>query len=112
MATDTREELRRVIDELPDDQLSAVLAFARLVRTGSVSVHVSASTTTVEDETPVQWFAEEDLAADAMLRVLAAAPEDDEPLSEEEAASIEEGLAEYQRGDFVDSSLAKRSHLR
>lgn len=113
MATNMRDELRHLIDGLPDEQLPALLAFAQLVSSGRVDVHVAASPSgsgTVPSVRPE--FTDDELAADPMLRILATAPEDNEPLSADEAASVEEGVADYGRGDFVDGELAKRTHVR
>jgi hypothetical protein len=62
------------------------------------------------DEQPGSEPTAEELAADPMLRVLAEAPEDDEPLTDEERASIEEGVAAYQRGEAISANEAKRRH--
>jgi len=66
MAT-TREDLRRLLDALPDDRL------------------------------------DEARAALTLLTV----PEDDEPLTDEELASIEEGRAAYARGDYITNDELK-----
>ena len=109
MATSVRDELGQVIERLSDDQVPAVLAFARLVESGRVDVHVAASAT--RDATSAEMpFGDVEIDNDPMLRVLAAL-EDDEPLTADEAASVVEGLEEYRRGDYVDSVHAKRTHL-
>ncbi len=73
----TREALYSLVDELPDAALSA---------------------------------AERQLAAlrdDPLLRALAIAPVDDEPLTEDERAAIEDAEATYRRGEWVaDEDLA------
>ena len=113
MTAQTRDELRKLIDRLPDEYVPAVFAFAQLVQSGLVQIHVAPSTTVTDDgDTKGPAFSEEEMADDPMLRVLATAPEDDEPLSDDEAASIAEGIAEYQRGDYVHSSFAKQVHLK
>ena len=113
MATNTRDELQQVINQLPDEQIPSVLAFARLIKSGRVDMHVAASMGIADAAAPSDpQFSDEELADDPMLRVLAAAPEDDEPLSDDEAASVAEGLAEYKRGAYVSASVAKRAHLQ
>ena len=47
---------------------------------------------------------------DPMLLVLMNAPEDDEPLTDEDREAIAEGVAEYRRGDFIGAAEAKRRH--
>ena len=48
--------------------------------------------------------------ADPMLVALMNAPEDDEPLTDEDREAIAEGVAEYRRGDYVSAADAKRRH--
>jgi hypothetical protein len=47
---------------------------------------------------------------DPMLAMLTNAPEDDEPLSEEDRASLAEGAAAYQWGEAISSNEARRRH--
>ena len=67
----TREAIHQLLDSLPDELLPA--AEARLAA----------------------------LRDDPFLRFMLAAPEDDEPLSPEEVALIEEGEAEIARGEKI-----------
>jgi hypothetical protein len=78
----TRDELRRLIDQLPDSQLEEV---ARLL----------------EERARQHTFDER----------LDSLPEDDEPVTEEELRVIEEGEADYAAGRTVPMSriLAKRA---
>ena len=71
----TRDRIHRLIDELPDDELSAVERFL------------------VERRT----------ADDPLRRALANAPEEDEPLTAKEAAAIEEGYRDLAAGRVVSN---------
>src|SRR5690348_10786974 len=94
MAT-TRERIEEVLDQLPEEQLELVLTYVRRVSTGE----------TIE---AAPCFTEDDLAADPLLRVLMEAPEDDEPLTDEDLAAIAEGKADIERGDIVSAEAMKR----
>lgn len=76
MAT-TREQLRELVDTLPDDLLDD----ARLAITA---------------------------LANAPFRPLSEAPEDDEPLTDEEIAALDEGHEEYLRGETISGELIRR----
>jgi predicted transcriptional regulator len=79
MATTTpRELVNRLIDDLPDALLDE--AARRLT----------------------------DLRDDQFLRAFLEAPEDDEPLTDEDIAAIEEGKAEIARGEVSDWEDVKR----
>lgn len=69
----TRERIHRLIDELPEDELPA--AERVLIRLRDID--------------------------DPVLHALRNAAEDDEPLSPEDEAAIDEGLQALQHGDFV-----------
>ncbi|HYU20896.1 MAG TPA: hypothetical protein VEQ11_19590 [Chloroflexota bacterium] len=67
----TKEALHRLVDELPECLLDDAERHLRAVRD------------------------------DPVLRAFMEAPEDDEPLTAEEIAAIEEGEAELQRGETI-----------
>jgi hypothetical protein len=69
----TRTELHRMIDELPESELHAAARFLEFLRE----------------------------AGDPLLRALEAAPEDDEPLTPEDEAAIEEALEDVRAGRVV-----------
>ena len=72
-----RDELRAMVDAIPDDRLPAARAtLARLV--------------------------------DPVLLAFLTAPEDDEPLTDEDLAAIEEGRADIERGDVVSLEEVER----
>ncbi len=73
----TKEVLHRLIDELPDDALPGVERYLAAVRD------------------------------DPMMRILLAAPLDDEPTTPEEDASAREGIERYRRGDYLTADEAK-----
>ncbi len=77
-----REELHRLVNDLPDSELHAVRRFLEFLR----------------------------FQDDPLLRKLLLSPEDDEPTSPEEDAASEEAWQEYLRGEFVSAEEAKR-HL-
>ena len=75
----TRAELHEILDNLPDERLDE--ARRRLA----------------------------ELVDDPVLRALMLAPIDDEPLTDEERAKIDEGKAAYRRGEWIsDDELARR----
>lgn len=49
-----------------------------------------------------------DLAEDPVLQTLMSAPLDDEPITDDEMAAIEEGLADLERGDVVTDEELRR----
>lgn len=73
----TKEALHRLIEELPDDALPGVERYLAAVRD------------------------------DPMMRVLMAAPLDDEPTTPEEDASARAAIDRYRRGDFLMADDAK-----
>ncbi|MCI0438400.1 MAG: hypothetical protein L0177_04635 [Chloroflexi bacterium] len=68
----TKEELHRLVDELPDSELQTAMRFLEYLR---------------------------DTVGDPFLKALAAAPEDDEPDSPDEKEGAEEAWQEYLRGE-------------
>ena len=75
----TRADLHELLDSLPDERLDE--ARRRLA----------------------------ELVDDPVLRALMLAPVDDEPLTDEERASIDEAKAAYHRGEWIsDDELARR----
>ena len=75
----TRAELHELLDSLPDDRLEE--ARRRLA----------------------------ELVDDPVLRALMLAPVDDEPLTEDERAKVDEAKAAYRRGEWIsDDELARR----
>lgn len=73
----TKERLHRLVDELPDDVAATVETFAEFVM---------ARRSRVQEDDPV-------------LRAFMDAPLDDEPLTDDDIAAIEEGKAAAARGD-------------
>jgi hypothetical protein len=78
MAT-TRERLHELLDTLLDEQLGEAETMLR---------SLASSETLTKD-------------VDPLLDVLMNAPEDDEPLTDEDIAAIAEGKADIERGDVV-----------
>ena len=77
----TRDRIHRLIDELPEAELPAVERF----------------------------LAERDAGASAFRRALANAPEEDEPVTPEEEAAIEEAYADLAAGGGIpDDELWRR----
>lgn len=79
----TREMLHRLIDELPEPDLSRVQLYLDHLRAGD----------------------------DGLLRALLLAPDDDQPLTPEEAAGAPEAWEQYRRGEFTSAEEAKRRLL-
>ena len=73
----TKESLHRLIEELPDEALPGVERYLASVRD------------------------------DPMMRVLIAAPLDDEPTTSEEDASARRGIERYGNGDYLTAEEAK-----
>ncbi len=67
----TREDVRRLVDRLPDEELEAARRYLEYLRD----------------------------MGDPFMRALHGAPEDDEPETEEERAAVEEAKAEIRRGE-------------
>jgi hypothetical protein len=68
----TKEQIHKLIDQIPEDDLPEVARYLENLRTES----------------------------DPVLRALADAPEDDEPETPEEAEAVAEAKAEIERGEF------------
>ena len=81
----TRDHLYQLIDELPEGEIRTAERFLAYLR--------------------------DTYASDPLQRLLDEAPEDDEPLTPEEIATIEEGKAAYRRGDYLTAEEAKRELL-
>ncbi len=79
-----REELHRLVDELPDEELYAALRYLDYLRRTSLAY---------------------------LREVLDKAPIDDEPLTEEDLKAIEEAEAEIARGEEIPWEVA-REQLR
>jgi hypothetical protein len=90
----TREQLHRLVDELPDDALRAVQIFAEFAASRATIGH--------HDRSDI---------SDPVLRAFMEAPDDDEPLTAEDIEAIEEGSAEIARGEAMPWSayLAQRA---
>ena len=80
MDIDLRARLSRLVDLLPDEDVRATLAFAK----------------------------ERAAQRDPLEERLSAAPEEDEALTDEEAAAIQEGLADREAGRVYSSEAVKR----
>jgi hypothetical protein len=79
----TKEDLHRLVDELPDREVAQA---ARLLR---------------------ELAPEREM--DPFLAALAEAEEDDEPFTEEDRAALEEARAEFARGEFLTEDEVRRS---
>jgi hypothetical protein len=79
--TQTRERIHRIVDRLPDDELPEIERF----------------------------LAEREAATDPFLHALAMAPPDDEPLTPEEEAAIQEGWDALKRGEVVSDADLRRA---
>lgn len=84
MAVEERERLRELVGLLPDQAVPVVECFLR-------------------------WLIAE--GADPMARLLAEAPLDDEPLTPEEEAALEEARASVARGEVVPYEEVRRRLL-
>ena len=80
MVVDLRAKLSRLVSRLPDEDVRATLAFA----------------------------AERAARRDPLEERLAAVPEEDEELGDDEVAAIREGLADRDAGRVVSSEGVKR----
>jgi len=80
----TKVDLHQLVDQLPDDEVTAAKRFLEYLR---------------------------DTHDDPVLRSLIEAPEDDEPLTAEDIAAIEEGKADIRAGRYLTAQEAKRQLL-
>ena len=64
--------------------------------------------TLTEEEAATTLIVVERRRDDAMLQALAAAPLDDEESTEEEDRSVRDAIAEYHRGETINSDQLKR----
>lgn len=78
-----KEELHRLVDELPDSESHAAKRFLEYLRN----------------------------MGDPMMRALMEAPEDDEPTTPGEDKGAEEAWQEYLRGEAISAEEAKRELL-
>ena len=76
-----KEELYRLVDALPERETHAARRFLEYLRDAG-------RTGVVDGDDPV-------------MRAFMAAPEDDEPLTDEDVAAIEEAKAEIARGEYI-----------
>jgi hypothetical protein len=81
----TREALRQLVDELPESELDTAKQLLERLRIAG---------------------------SDPILHASLNAPEDDEPLTPEELAAIEEGEAEAARGELVPWEEVKARRFR
>lgn len=79
----TKEELYRLVDELPENELHAAKRFLEYLRN----------------------------MGDPMLQALMEAPYDDEPTTPEEDEGAREAWQEYLRGEAISAEEAKRELL-
>ncbi len=84
----TRETLHHLVDELPDDTVGAVELFMEFILLRRRRTEV----------------------VDPVLQAFLRAPDDDEPLTTEDAAAVAEARADFVRGDTMswESYLAGR----
>lgn len=76
----TRERVKRLIDKLPEDVLGAAQEYLEFLQYRS----------------------------DPLLRALLSAPEEDEPISPEEEAAVEEGRQALARGEVITDDELRR----
>ncbi len=79
-AVTVREDLHRLIDELPDQELAAARTYLKALRATS----------------------------DPLATLLAVAPVDDEPVTEEEEAGAAKAREQYRRGETLTADNVKR----
>ena len=79
-----KDDLHQVVDALPDRELHAALRYMEYLR---------------------------DVGSDEFVRALMEAPEDDEPMTAEEAQGADEAWQEYLRGEAITAEEAKRELL-
>ena len=106
MATDARAELHDLIDQLPDDGLGKIkdLVVEELRLRGAIVAAAEARGLSVEEVRVAGGTAfklSRSDEPDPILRAFLEAPEDDEPLTDEDRAAIAEGRADVERSDVV-----------
>ncbi len=79
-----QEHLHQLVDALPEKELHAALRFMEYLR---------------------------DVGDDPFVKALMDAPEDDEPITAEEAEGADEAWQEYLRGEAITAEEAKRELL-
>ncbi len=77
-------DLHRLVDALPEQELHAAMRYMEYLR---------------------------DVGSDEFVRALMEAPEDDEPITAEEAEGADEAWQEYLRGEAITAEEAKRELL-
>ncbi|MBM3465724.1 MAG: hypothetical protein FJX76_26835 [Armatimonadetes bacterium] len=90
-----RADLHRLVDELPEDSTAAAARILECLR---------------DEKRDELSQALRESPDDSFLRALAAAPEDDEPETPEEAAAVQEAIEELDRGEGIPWEEAKK-HL-
>jgi len=122
MTTETKAALHQLVDELPDDEIHTAQRFLEYLTLGVVAAAAAepGRAPGIEQPTPDELKIRDaiDRAAqasrreikerstasdidDPVLRAFMDAPEDDEPLTDEDLAAIAEGKADIDRGDVV-----------
>jgi len=120
MITHDRTALHQLVDELPDDEIHTAQRFLEYLTLGATASAGVGQTPGVDHPTPDELKIRDaiDRAAqasrreikerstagdtdDPVLRAFIDAPEDDEPLTDEDLAAIAEGKADIDRGDVV-----------
>ncbi len=81
----TKERLHQIVEGLPDSEAHAALRYLEYLRQE---------------------------ASDPVAAVLGRAPEDDEPLTEEDLSELEAAERDWQEGRFVSNDEAKRQLLQ
>ncbi len=119
MSADARTELHGLIDQLPDDPATLAkikdTVVKELSRRDAAIKALEERGLTVEEVhagSGTAFIARQPEEADPVLRAFMDAPEDDEPLTEEDLAAIAEGKADVERGDVVrweDYDLDRRA---
>jgi len=79
-----KDDLHRLDDALPEQELHAALRYMEYLR---------------------------DVGSDEFVKALMEAPEDDEPMTAEEAEGADEAWQEYLRGEAITAEEAKRELL-
>jgi hypothetical protein len=111
MAT-TREHLHELVDKLQDDQLDQAEAVLELLAAQRGEVVELLESAPGAPPLPRPGDTDDMNAflanVTAPYRPLSEAPEDDEPVTEEDLAAIREGREAYARGEYVTDDELKR----